>query len=246
MITDKQERKDSPLYSGCLRYFPKALARLARPRLVTTWSEVDTPAEAVIAAELIAARDAEVIALNALELLQNEITPGSLPAGDYDPASVHDLLVRYLDALTYVAHVSYVGSQQHNPGKPLFWDRSKSGDELDALARHLLEAGTIDTDGVRHSGKVAWRALANLEKTIERERATSKTAKRSAEIDAVIGTRDGVVKVHAPAGADEAENCQACSDPSLRELAAIGEDMGREFVRRAIVFLVDGGPVEDG
>jgi hypothetical protein len=59
--------------------------------------------------------------------------------------------------------------QQHNPDKPLAWDRSKSGDELDALMRHLIDAGTIDTDGVRHSAKVAWRALANLQKEIENE-----------------------------------------------------------------------------
>ena len=71
------------------------------------------------------------------------------------------------DAIREVARCSYVGQQQHNPDKPLAWDRSKSGDELDALSRHLLEAGTIDTDGIRHSTKVAWRALANLQKEIE-------------------------------------------------------------------------------
>lgn len=71
------------------------------------------------------------------------------------------------DAIREVARCSYVGQQQHNPDKPLAWDRSKSGDELDALSRHLLEAGTIDTDGIRHSAKVAWRALANLQKEIE-------------------------------------------------------------------------------
>jgi len=73
------------------------------------------------------------------------------------------------DAMVEVALLSRVGNDQHNPGKPLQWDRSKSGDELDALTRHLLEAGTIDTDGVRHSAKVAWRALANLQKEIERD-----------------------------------------------------------------------------
>lgn len=73
------------------------------------------------------------------------------------------------DAIREVARCSYVGQQQHNPDKPLAWDRSKSGDELDALSRHLLEAGTIDTDGIRHSAKVAWRALANLQKEIENE-----------------------------------------------------------------------------
>tara|TARA_R110000772_G_scaffold50668_1_gene116462 strand:+ start:7205 stop:7372 length:168 start_codon:yes stop_codon:yes gene_type:complete len=52
----------------------------------------------------------------------------------------------------------------------MHWDRSKSGDELDALSRHLLEVGTMDKDGVRHAAKVAWRALANLQKTLEDEK----------------------------------------------------------------------------
>jgi hypothetical protein len=73
------------------------------------------------------------------------------------------------DAIADVAKCSFKGQQQHNPDKPLAWDRSKSGDELDALSRHLLDAGTFDTDGIRHSAKVAWRALANLQKEIERD-----------------------------------------------------------------------------
>lgn len=71
------------------------------------------------------------------------------------------------DALLALAELSRIGNDQHNPGKPLHWDRSKSGDELDALARHLVDAGTIDTDGVRHSTKVLWRAAANLQKELE-------------------------------------------------------------------------------
>lgn len=74
------------------------------------------------------------------------------------------------DALLEVAELSRIGNDQHNPGTALHWDRSKSGDELDALARHLVDAGTRDNDGVRHSAKVAWRALANLQKEIERDR----------------------------------------------------------------------------
>jgi len=74
------------------------------------------------------------------------------------------------DAIRAVAHCSWVGNEQHNPGTELHWDRSKSGDELDALSRHLLDAGTLDSDGVRHSAKVAWRALANLQKEIEAEK----------------------------------------------------------------------------
>ena len=66
-----------------------------------------------------------------------------------------------------MSKTSWIGNQQHHPNKPLHWDRSKSGDELDALTRHLMEAGEIDTDGIRHSAKVAWRALANLQKELE-------------------------------------------------------------------------------
>ena len=79
------------------------------------------------------------------------------------------VLKYFPDAIAEVAILSKVGNDQHNPGAPLHWDRSKSGDELDALTRHLMEAGTLDTDGVRHSAKVAWRALANLQKEIEDE-----------------------------------------------------------------------------
>jgi hypothetical protein len=71
------------------------------------------------------------------------------------------------DAVAAVARVSWKGSQQQNPGAPMHWDRSKSTDESDALIRHFMERGTIDTDGLRHSAKVAWRALALLQKEIE-------------------------------------------------------------------------------
>ncbi len=72
-------------------------------------------------------------------------------------------------ALAAVAECSRVGNEQHSPGQPLHWDRTKSADESDALIRHFLERGTVDVDGVRHSAKVAWRALALLEKELEKE-----------------------------------------------------------------------------
>tara|TARA_B100000242_G_scaffold67616_1_gene42127 strand:+ start:924 stop:1202 length:279 start_codon:yes stop_codon:yes gene_type:complete len=83
---------------------------------------------------------------------------------------VYSGVLKYFpDAIKEVAKCSYRGNQQHNPNKKLHWDRSKSGDELDALSRHLLDAGTFDSDGIRHSAKVAWRALANLQKEIEND-----------------------------------------------------------------------------
>jgi hypothetical protein len=73
------------------------------------------------------------------------------------------------DAIAEVAHVSFVGNQQHNPGQPMHWAKGKSTDHADCLVRHLIEAGTIDTDGLRHSAKVAWRALALLQTEIDNE-----------------------------------------------------------------------------
>ncbi len=68
------------------------------------------------------------------------------------------------DALAEVARVIAVGQAQHSTHG---WDRAKSGDEASTLLRHFLERGGIDTDGVRHSAKMAWRALALLQKEIE-------------------------------------------------------------------------------
>lgn len=70
-------------------------------------------------------------------------------------------------ALAYVAHVSWKSTQQHHPDKPMHWDRTKSLDDRNKIMKHLADSGTMDTDGVRHSGKLAWRALANLEKELE-------------------------------------------------------------------------------
>jgi len=84
---------------------------------------------------------------------------------------IYSGFIKYFpDAIAKVAELSRKGNDQHNPGKPLHWDRSKSGDELDALSRHLLdEAGgvAVDTDGVLHLTKCAWRAMAALQKAVE-------------------------------------------------------------------------------
>jgi len=76
-------------------------------------------------------------------------------------------LAYFADAINEVARCSMAGQLQHAPDEPLKWHREKSGDELDALARHLLQAGSMDDDSVRHSSKIAWRAMANLQKELE-------------------------------------------------------------------------------
>ena len=74
-------------------------------------------------------------------------------------------------AIKEVSKASKAGNDQHNPGTPLHWDRSKSGDELDALTRHLLDhsINPVDDDGVLHLTKVCWRALAALQKELEKK-----------------------------------------------------------------------------
>lgn len=73
------------------------------------------------------------------------------------------------NALAAIAAVSKAGNDQHNPGQPLHHSRGKSSDHADCIIRHLIDAGTMDTDGLRHSAKVAWRALALLQEEIEKD-----------------------------------------------------------------------------
>ena len=77
------------------------------------------------------------------------------------------VLKYFPNAIKEVAYASYMGNEQHHPGEPLHWDKSKSTDEPDALVRHLmdhLEGNPVDDDGVLHLAKTAWRSLAMLER----------------------------------------------------------------------------------
>jgi hypothetical protein len=99
------------------------------------------------------------------------------------------------DAIVAVSEVSFIGNQQHNPGQPLHWDRSKSTDEADTMIRHFLQRGGLDTDGVRHSAKMAWRALALLQKEIEAavEESVLRNCQPGVYIDSNI-TQDDIAK----------------------------------------------------
>jgi hypothetical protein len=81
------------------------------------------------------------------------------------------MMTYFPDAFIDLARCSYIANEQHNPGEPMHWAREKSVDHLDCLMRHMMDAGQVDGDGILHDTKVAWRALANLQLTIERMRA---------------------------------------------------------------------------
>lgn len=90
------------------------------------------------------------------------------------------------EAIAAVANVSFIGNKQHNPGEPLHWAREKSMDHEDCIARHLLERGTIDVDGMRHTAKLAWRALALLQLEIEADTKIARTASEQTALDAAF------------------------------------------------------------
>jgi hypothetical protein len=70
-------------------------------------------------------------------------------------------------AMAEVAKVSKAGNDQHNPGQPLHWAKGKSMDHADCIARHLIDRGSVDSDGMRHTAKLAWRALALLQTELQ-------------------------------------------------------------------------------
>jgi len=99
-----------------------------------------------------------------LEQLNNDITS---KAQKRKATPVFSGVLKYFpNALKEVAKASKAGNDQHHPDKPLHWDMDKSKDEYDALTRHLIDhtVNPMDDDGVLHLTKVAWRALAGLER----------------------------------------------------------------------------------
>jgi hypothetical protein len=81
------------------------------------------------------------------------------------------VLKYFPNALKEVSKCSQAGNDQHHPNTPLHWDMEKSKDELDALTRHLIDHSIepLDEDGQLHLAKVAWRALAALERYLRGE-----------------------------------------------------------------------------
>lgn len=76
-------------------------------------------------------------------------------------------LMYFPDAVAEVARLSQIANEQHNPGEPVHWSRGKSADHEDCLMRHMMQLGEVDSDGVLHDAKVAWRAMAVLQLRLE-------------------------------------------------------------------------------
>ena len=99
--------------------------------------------------------------------VEAEVVKPTDKAADRKATPVFSGVLKYFpNALKEVSKCSKAGNDQHHPDKPLHWDMDKSKDEYDALTRHLIDhtINPIDDDGVLHLTKVAWRALAGLER----------------------------------------------------------------------------------
>lgn len=79
------------------------------------------------------------------------------------------LLMYFPDACAAVANCSHVANEQHNPGEPVHWDRSKSIGEGNEVLRHLMDGtrSPVDNDKVLHYAKAAWRMFELLQRQIE-------------------------------------------------------------------------------
>lgn len=150
---------------------------LKKHTLLTAAGAVNTPcADHAVALDAMTAKDIADLVMKRTWLLpaKNAFERQHLPA---DGAArkgfpiATGVIDYFPDALMEISAVSKDGNDQHNPGTPLHWDKSKSSDEANTLIRHFLDRGKRDTCGHRHTAKVAWRALAMLQREIEEEQA---------------------------------------------------------------------------
>ena len=112
--------------------------------------------------KLAAPLEALAVDLSILSLPDDDAKRGEYPMAD-------GLLDYFPNALAEVSKVSKIGNDQHNPGQPLNWARDKSTDHANKIMRHLVDRGRFDGRGVRHTARLAWRALAMLQTEIEQE-----------------------------------------------------------------------------
>lgn len=149
--TDTRENgcSDCSFYDGTWKHCPtdnRDVLLCTKSPCNVIWVEKDTNAK--LKSDMLLPTDAQ-------ERKQIPITTGVL---DYFPLAIAE-----------VAKCSWAGNQQHHPDKELHWDKTKSTDHSNCIARHLIDRGKFDTDGQRHSAKLAWRSLALLQLELENE-----------------------------------------------------------------------------
>lgn len=101
------------------------------------------------------------------ETIRNSLPEDDKERGEFPMAD--GLLDYFPNALAEVARISKLAGDKHHPGERIHWERDKSTDHRNKIMRHLVDSGKKDKDGNRHSGGLAWRALALLQEELESE-----------------------------------------------------------------------------
>lgn len=159
--TEHARRKARPLARGLAYYFPDALRAVAGGVLQPGGQSLFP----VQLTSLIVDGFHEAAAILVLSELQQHLTGRR-------PVLGSDMWGTFREALQEVAAVSVVGNEQHHPGAPLHWEKDKSRDHTDCLLRHWADhmAGCpVDSDGLWHLAKSAWRVLAWFQAHLERQ-----------------------------------------------------------------------------
>ena len=88
---------------------------------------------------------------------------------------VYDGFICYFPrGMAEVAVHSKLSNDQHNPGEPMYWNRSKSMDHDNSEARHMLDKAIAGKDApLRQQIEIqrarCWRSMAELECLLEKE-----------------------------------------------------------------------------
>ncbi len=179
-MTESKRRKETPMFSGFVCYFPDAMAEVARLPPLAREAAIGS---AIVYHQIRFDQSSEIEGISSYHaayvaqaaLLQLQLLVETSRAPDPEEWVSQDLFrafVRpYRDAMAEVARLSLAGNLKHNPGEPLHHARGKSTDHGDCIVRHQAEYDRIDAeDGFYHAVKVAWRSMAQLQELLERVR----------------------------------------------------------------------------
>jgi hypothetical protein len=136
--------------------------------------------------------------------------------------ALDELFDYFCDALADVAKVIRRGQIQHQTEG---WDRTKSTDHDACLLRHFIDRGTMDSDGLRHRAKIAWRALAALQIEIEAERGLPPPRGVSVPSEEDLVREDQALMNISPPGLAQPEHKVDYSKPVQLELPFTGKQL---------------------
>lgn len=91
-------------------------------------------------------------------------SPQAVYPSEGRPTHLESFIYYFPNAMKAIAELNVQGNIQHyGNADNVQWKYKVSSNHAGKILNHLVDHGTVDVDGVRHSTKVAWRSLALLE-----------------------------------------------------------------------------------